>query len=215
MAFVFVMTTTFAGIAEDLGSAICGFLRDGGNEERTVRPDVPTWGPKPLFRHRAAARQFGVHVWKARLMPESTEDNPRYSVQPGQAEEIELLPGMDTVAYRLDGDHFVKVHIVAPIGVLGSLPPISSFGGYGYSGAADVVRRPSVFDRAALDQVVSHISGKWGASGVASYRPGHEYIDLAIKCHPAVQPFSIEFDAPAQALRSSGDEAVDSSGSMD
>jgi hypothetical protein len=138
-------------------------------------------------------------------MAESTEDNPRYSVQPGPAEEIELLPGMDMEVYRLDGDHFVKVHIAAPIGALGQQSYGYSVGAFAAGSAADLYPT-SVFDRAALEQIVGHISGKWGASGVASYQPGHEYIDLAIKCHPAVQPFSMEFHAPAQALNKSGDE---------
>jgi hypothetical protein len=118
------------------------------------------------------------------------------------------------VAYRLDGDHFVELHIVAPIAPIGPLGPLWPPPTFGSNSRADV-RRPSLFDRAAAEQIVSHISSEWGASGVASYRPGHGYIDLAIKCHPAVQPFSIEFDAPAQALGSSDDEAVDSSGSVD
>lgn len=147
-------------------------------------------------------------------MAESTERNPRYSVQPGQAEEIELLPGMDMVAYRRDDDHFVELHIVAPFGELRLQPWLSNGTAYAASAAADV-SPPSVFDRAALEQIVGHISSTYGASGTASYRSGHEYIDLAIKCHSAVQPFSIEFDAPAQALGKSGDEVVDSSGSMD
>jgi hypothetical protein len=136
---------------------------------------------------------------------------------------------MEMEVYRLDGDHFVKVHIVAPaapIDLLSSLwlqPYPSSGAAYGpivppyrpivaphdprvapFGPGATAEFRPSVFDQAAVEQIMGHISTTYGASGVASYRPGHGYIDLAIKCHPAVQPFSIEFHAPTQARRSSG-----------
>ena len=107
-----------------------------------------------LRNDRAAARQSGSDVWKARLMAKSTEDNPRYSIEPGEAEEGELLPGMDMVAYRLTDDHFVKVHIVAPaapIGGLGLGPQLR----YSPSGAAY-----ALFDRAACEQIGSHLSRK-------------------------------------------------------
>jgi hypothetical protein len=146
-------------------------------------------------------------------MAESTEDSPRYSIKPGEAEEIQLLPGQDIVAYRLDDDdHLVELHIVAPIRSPINVVPTNRFDSGGF---AETGTGKSMIGRAAIEQVLGDLCVEYGLSGAASYRSGHEYIELAIKPHAGTQPFSIEFNAPPKALGSSGDGAGGSSGLMD
>lgn len=140
-------------------------------------------------------------------MADSNERDRRYYVQPGKAEEVELQPDERLEAYRLDGDHFVKISITA---AKRSSVDISSM----LLDDAIIATRKATFGRAEATQVLRQLSDIYDTSGFAVYRPGLDHIQLAISPRGNVEAFRFEVNATTRVPGSSAHDAVPPPGSV-